>query len=302
VNEQLAQLGDVEICFEKFGDDSNPPLLLVMGLGTQMIGWDDDFCRELAGRGFHVIRYDNRDSGRSTHFDDVPPPAPLELVTRKFKRLAYTLDDMAEDGMRLLHHLGIERAHVVGASMGGMIAQTMAARHPERVLSLTSIMSTTGARHVGNPALKVYPFFLGRPPRGKDAYVERTVKIFSIIGSPGFERDDAALHRLAALSYDRDPTSSGTPRQLAAILAGGNRTAEVRRIKAPTVVIHGTKDKMVARSGGKATARAIPGARLELIEGMGHDLPRGVWPRIIDAIAENAARAEQGVPTWQEAS
>src|SRR4051812_4891733 len=155
VNEQFAQLGDVEICFETFGDAADPALLLVMGLGTQMIGWPDDFCRELGERGFRVIRYDNRDAGRSTHFDDVPPPKPLELATRKFKRLAYTLGDMAGDGTRLLDHLGIERAHVVGASMGGMLAQTMAACHPERVLSLTSIMSTTGSRHVGNPALRV---------------------------------------------------------------------------------------------------------------------------------------------------
>ncbi len=302
MNEQLAKAGDVEICFETFGEESNPALLLVMGLGTQMIGWHEDFCRELAGRGFRVIRYDNRDSGHSTHFESVPPPRPLELFTRKFKKLAYTLADMADDGMRLLDHLGIERAHVVGASMGGMIAQTMAARHPERVLSLTSIMSTTGARHVGNPALKVYPFFLGRPPRGKDAYVERTEKIFALIGSPDFDRDEDELRKLAALSYDRDPTSAGTPRQLAAIVAGGNRTAEVRRIKAPTLVIHGTKDKMVARSGGRATARAISGAKLELIEGMGHDLPRAVWPRIIDAIAANAARAGQEVPAWQQAS
>jgi pimeloyl-ACP methyl ester carboxylesterase len=302
VNEQFAQLGDVEICFETFGDASKPALLLVMGLGTQMIGWPDDFCRQLADRGFHVIRYDNRDSGRSTHFNDVPPPKPLELFTRKFKKLAYTMGDLADDGVRLLDHLGIERAHVVGASMGGMIAQTMAARHPQRVLSLTSIMSTTGARHVGNPALKVYPFFLGRPPRGRDDYIGRVEKVFGLIGSPGFERDHDELRALASLSYDRDPSAAGTPRQLAAILHAGNRTAEVRRITAPTVVIHGTKDKMIARSGGKATARAIQGARLELIEGMGHDLPRGAWPRIIDAIVGNAARAEQEVPAWQEAS
>jgi pimeloyl-ACP methyl ester carboxylesterase len=302
VNEQFAQLGDVELCFETFGDRSGRPLLLVMGLGTQMIGWPDDFCRELAGRGFHVIRYDNRDSGRSTHFKDVPPPGPLELATRRFKKLAYTLGDMADDGLRLLDHLGIGRAHVAGASMGGMIAQTMAARHPERVLSLASIMSMTGSRRSGNPALRVYPFFLGRPPRGKDAYVERAVKVFSIVGSTGFDRDEPELRRIAALSYDRDPTSSGTPRQLAAILDAGNRTREISAIKAPTVVIHGTKDKMIARSGGKATARAIDGSRLVLIDGMGHDLPRGVWPRIIDAIADNAARAESEVPAWQAAS
>jgi pimeloyl-ACP methyl ester carboxylesterase len=299
VNEQFAKVGDVDICFETFGDASNPALLLVMGLGTQMLGWHEDFCRELAGRGFHVIRYDNRDSGRSTHFDSVPPPRPLELTMRKFKKLAYTLGDMADDGLGLLTHLGIERAHVMGASMGGMIAQTMAARHPERLLSLTSVMSMTGSRRAGNPALKVYPFFLGRPPRGKDEFIERIEKIFGLIGSPDFDRDPAELRAMASLSYDRDPSPAGTPRQLAAILDAGNRTAELRRIKAPTLVIHGTKDKMIAKSGGRATARAIPGAKLILIEGMGHDLPRGVWPQIIDAVAENAARDGSEVPAWQ---
>ena len=291
MNEQFAQLGDVELCFETFGDPADRPLLLVMGLGTQMIGWPDEFCAELAGRGFHVIRYDNRDAGRSTHFDDVPPPKPSELFTRKFKNLAYTMSDLAEDGMRLLDHVGIERAHVVGASMGGMIAQTMAARHPDRVLSLTSIMSTTGNRRFGNPALNVYPVFLGRPPRDREAHIERISKVFGLIGSPAFERDDDEMRRLAGLSYDRDPTTGGTPRQLAAILAAGDRTEELRRIEAPTLVIHGSEDRMIAPSGGKATARAIPGAKLMTLEGMGHDLPRGVWDRIVDAIAENTERA-----------
>ena len=291
MDEQFAKRGDVELCYETFGDASDPTMLLVMGLGTQMLGWHADFCRELAGRGFHVVRYDNRDSGRSTHFRDTPPPNVLEMVTRRPRRLAYTLEDMADDGMRLLDHLGVERAHVVGASMGGMIAQVMTVRHPRRVLSLTSIMSATGSRRVGNPALKAYPFFLGKPPRDKEAYVDRIEKLFAIVGSPGFERDQGELRRMAALSYDRDPTSSGTARQLAAIMAAGNRTADVRRIEAPTLVIHGTDDRLVATSGGKATARAIPGARLMLIEGMGHDLPRGVWPRLLDAIAEHAGRA-----------
>jgi pimeloyl-ACP methyl ester carboxylesterase len=296
MNESFATVGDVEICFEEFGEPSDPTVLLVMGLGTQMLGWHEDFCRELAGRGFHVVRYDNRDAGRSTHFDETPPPKPLELFTRKFKNLAYTLDDMARDGIGLLDHLGVERAHVVGASMGGMIAQGMAANHPGRVMSLTSIMSTTGSRRVGNPALKVYPFLLGRPPRDKDDYVERIERLFGIVGSPGFERDPEELRAVLRESYDRDPSPAGTPRQLAAILAAGNRKRDVSRITQPTTVVHGDSDKLVARSGGKATARAIPGAKLVLIEGMGHDLPRGVWPRIIDAIVENAARAQTKVP------
>ena len=292
MTERFAGLGDVEICFETFGDTADPAMLLVMGLGTQMLGWNEDFCRELAGRGFFVIRYDNRDCGRSTHFDGVPPPKPRELFTRRIKNLAYTLDDMAGDGIGLLDHLEIARAHVEGASMGGMIAQVMAGRHPSRVLSLGSIMSTTGSRRVGNPALKVYPFFLGRPPRDRDAFIERIAKLFAIVGSPGFDHDEDEFRALLSQSWDRDPGEAGTPRQLAAVLAAGNRTRDVRRITAPTVVIHGKSDRLVARSGGKATARAIPGARLLLIDGMGHDLPRGAWPQIIDAIAENAARAE----------
>ena len=303
MNEQFARIGDVDICFETFGDRADPAMLLVMGLGTQMLGWHEDLCHELAGRGFFVIRYDNRDAGRSTHFTQVPPPKPLELARRRVKNLAYTLEDLADDGIGLLDHLGIERAHVVGASMGGMIAQLMTLRHPDRVLSLTSIMSTTGSHRVGNPALRVYPFFLGRPPRDKEAYVARIEKLFGVVGSPGFERDTEEFRQVVEQSYDRDPSPAGTPRQLAAILMAGNRTKDLRRINAPTLVIHGTKDKMVARSGGKATARAIPGAKLMLIEGMGHDLPRGAWPRIIDAIAENAARAsESEVPAWREAS
>jgi pimeloyl-ACP methyl ester carboxylesterase len=294
MSEQFAATSDgVELCYETFGEPSDPAMLLVMGLGTQMLGWHEDFCELLAGRGFFVIRYDNRDVGRSTHHRDVKPPGVMELATRRFKQLAYTLPDLADDGLRLLDQLGVERAHVVGASMGGMIAQTMAARHPDRVLSLTSIMSMTGNRRVGNPALRVYPIFLGRPPRDRDAYIERISKTFDLIGSPGFERDDEEMRRLAGLSYDRDPTTGGTPRQLAAILAAGDRTEDLRRIEAPTLVVHGAEDRMIAPSGGRATAKAIPGAKLMIIEGMGHDMPRGVWGRIVDAIAENAERAAE---------
>ena len=292
MNERFATVGDgVELCYETFGSERDPAFLLVMGLGMQMLGWHEEFCAGLAERGYFVIRYDNRDAGRSTHFRDTPPPNPIELLTRRPRRLAYTLDDMAADGMRLLDHLGIEGAHVVGASMGGMIAQTMAANHPSRVLSLTSIMSTTGNRRVGNPALRVYPIFLGRPPRDRDATIARAERVFGLIGSPGFERDPDELRRLAGTSYDRDPSASGTPRQLAAIIAAGDRTETLRRIEAPTLVIHGTEDRMVAPSGGVASVRAIRGARLMLIAGMGHDLPRAVWDRMADAMVENAERA-----------
>ena len=291
MHEQYAGVGDLTLCYETFGDRRDPAVLLVMGLATQMIAWPDDFCRELAGRGFFVIRYDNRDIGRSSRLDGHPPPRPVELITRRIKRPAYTLDDMADDAAGLLDALDVDRAHVVGASMGGMIAQVLAARHPGRVLSLASIMSTTGNRWKGQPAPKVMRFMLSKPPRTKEASVQRTLTVFGVIGSPGFDRDEAELRRMAELAWDRGPTAAGSGRQLGAVLASGDRTADVRRITAPTVAIHGSRDVLVRPSGGRATARAIRGARLVIIDGMGHDLPRGAWPQIIDAITANAARA-----------
>jgi pimeloyl-ACP methyl ester carboxylesterase len=292
-NEQFARVGDVELCYDTFGDRDNPAILLIMGLGTQMIAWYEEFCGMLAERGFFVIRYDNRDVGRSTHFRDVPPPTVREILTRKPKQIAYTLEDMADDGAGLLDHLGIDRAHIVGASMGGMIAQVFAARHPGRTLSMTSIMSTTGNRWKGQPALRAYPFFMAKPPKNKEQYMERLVKLFRVVGSPGFERDEDQLRELASTSWDRGHDPTGLGRQLGAIISAEDRTPNLRRIEAPVLVIHGTKDKLVRKSGGKATAKAIPGARLLLVSGMGHDLPRGAWPQIAGAIADNAARARR---------
>jgi pimeloyl-ACP methyl ester carboxylesterase len=293
LNEQFANVGDVELCYETFGDRSDPALLLIMGLATQMIGWHEDFCRALARRGFFVVRFDNRDIGRSTRFDDVRPPRPIELLRRRPRSPAYTLDDMADDAAGLLAYLDIGAAHVVGASMGGMIGQLLAARHPERVLSLVSIMSSTGRRWAGQPALKVYPYFLGKPPVGKQEYVDRIVRLFRVVGSPGFENDEAHLRELAEVSFDRGTSAAGSARQLAAIIASGNREQYLREIDVPTLVIHGKADRLVRPSGGKATARAIDGARLMLVDGMGHDLPRELWPKLIDAIAENAERAPE---------
>jgi pimeloyl-ACP methyl ester carboxylesterase len=291
VPEQLCRISDqIELCYETFGDPGDPPLLLVMGLATQMIGWPDEFCRELAGRGFHVVRFDNRDIGRSTHIEGAPPTIP-QLLVRSKKPARYRLSDMADDAAGLLRELGLAPAHVVGASMGGMIAQTIAARHPDSVLSLTSIMSSTGAFWKGQPAVRLLPIFLSRPRRGREESVKRVVAVFEAIGSRGLPKDMDLIRDLAERSYDRDHDPNGPGRQLAAIIASGNRTAELRRIKAPTVVIHGTDDPLVRPSGGKATARAIPGAQLVKIEGMGHDLPPAAWPRIIDAIVANAARA-----------
>jgi pimeloyl-ACP methyl ester carboxylesterase len=297
MNEQFATVGDIELCYETFGDPSDPPMLMIMGLGAQMVAWNTDFIAELVERGFFVIRFDNRDSGRSTKLRHARPPTPLELATRRAGAAAtYTLSDMAADAAGLLDHLGIESAHVVGASMGGMIAQMLAAEHPDRVRSLASIMSTTGSRLAGQPALRTYPFLLKRAPDDREQFIERAVALFRIVGSTAFERDEDELRRMIGLSFDRGVSAAATGRQLAAIAASGNRTAALRRIKAPTVVIHGNKDVLVRPSGGKATARAIPGARLEPIEGMGHDLPRGVWPRIVTAIEQNAARATEPAP------
>jgi len=292
--EQFADLGDITLCYETFGDPDNPTLLLIMGLATQMIGWHEDFCAELAETGFHVVRFDNRDAGRSTHIK-ARPPSLGELARRSKKAAHYTLEDMADDAVGLLDHLGVERAHVVGASMGGMIAQTVAIRHPGRVCSLVSIMSNTGGRISGQPAFAVYPILFKTAPTEREAFAEHVARTFDKIGSPGFERDLDEVRDMARLSYDRgrDPAAPG--RQLAAIIASPSRAKDLRKITAPTLVIHGTADKLVRPSGGKATARRIPGARLLEVEGMGHDLPRGAWRQIIDAIVENARRASSGV-------
>ena len=290
--EHMAKVGELDICYEAFGSPDDPALLLVMGLGTQMIGWPDGFCAALADRGLHVIRYDNRDVGRSTHLRGHRAPTIKQLLLRDRSAAVYTLADMAGDGIGLLDHLGIERAHVAGASMGGMIAQTMAARHPDRVLSLASIMSNTGHRWKGMPGLRVYPIFMRRPADNREGAVESTLSAFRLIGSPGFPFEEDELRRIARLSYERGYNPAGTARQLAAILVAGDRTPELRRITAPTVAIHGTHDRMVRPSGGRETARAIAGARLVEIDGMGHDLPPGVWGRIIDAITSNIARAD----------
>jgi pimeloyl-ACP methyl ester carboxylesterase len=301
MDERFAEVGnEITLCYETFGDPSAPPVLLVMGLGMQMVGWDERFCHDLAGRGFFVTRFDNRDAGRSTHIDHVAPPTPLKIVSRRIPNPAYRLADMAHDVAGLLGVLGLRDAHVVGASMGGMIAQTLAARHPDRVRSLTSIMSNTGARWSGQPALRSYPVLLNRPPGEREAYIEHAMRMWSLIGSPGFDREERELRTLIGLGFDRAFTPRSTGRQLAAIIASGDRRRELRAVRAPTLVIHGEADRLVAPSGGRATAKAIPGARLMTIPGMGHDLPRGVWPQVLDAIERHAraadAAAERGVP------
>jgi pimeloyl-ACP methyl ester carboxylesterase len=294
MSEAFATANGIELCYEEFGDPADPAVLLIMGLATQMLGWHADFCTQLADRGFRVIRFDNRDIGRSTHVEGAPPTL-AQLATRSRKAAHYSIDDMADDAVGLLDALGIERAHIVGASMGGMIAQSLAARHPDRTLTLTSIMSNTGSRLNGQPALSVMPLFLKSPPRGRDAYIERTVELFGVIGSPGFDRDEADLRDMLAHGWDRGHDAAGPGRQLAAVLAASDRRKLLGTISVPALVIHGTADRLVRPSGGRATAKAIPGARLLLIDGMGHDLPRGAWPRILDAFQDLTARVQPGV-------
>jgi pimeloyl-ACP methyl ester carboxylesterase len=282
---------DVTLCYETFGDPADPAMLLVMGLSTQMIGWPDEFCEQLAADNYYVIRFDNRDVGRSSAMKNFGVPTIKQLLLRDKRAARYSLEHMATDGIGLLDHLGIERAHVVGVSMGGMIAQAMAARYPDRVLSLVSMMANTGARWSGQPSPRLYHVLLKSPPRDRAAYQEHAVWVFSKIGSPGFPRDVDDLKRVAGMSFDRGLNPAGTARQLAAIIHSGDRTPLLRTITAPTLVIHGDKDKLVPLSGGRATARAIPGARLLVIRGMAHDIPRGAWPQLLDAIEQNAARA-----------
>jgi pimeloyl-ACP methyl ester carboxylesterase len=292
VSEQFCDVGrGITLCYETFGELSGPTALLIMGLGTQMIAWHEDFCRELAGRGLYVVRFDNRDIGHSTHLSG-RPPSVAQLLTRSPRAARYSLGDMADDAAGLLNELELAPAHVIGASMGGMIAQTVAARHPQSVRSLVSIMSNTGSRRSGQPALRVYSIFLRRSARGREAFIAHMERLFTVIGSPGFPRDVEDLHAVASESYERDHDPEGPGRQLAAIIAGGNRTAELARITAPTLVIHGTADPLIAPSGGRATARAIPDAELVMIEGMGHDLPRAAWPQLIDRIAAHALHAD----------
>ena len=288
MTERKADVGrGIELAYETIGDAGAEPLVLVAGLGQQLHSWPDAFCERLAARGYRVVRFDNRDVGRSTHLT-FPPPGPLALITRRRHPRQYDLTDMATDTVGLLDALGYDDAHLVGVSMGGMIAQTVAALSPRRVRTLTSIMSTTGARRVGRPALSTLRLMAARPPATKEAAVERAVRMFAHIGSRGFPLDEPGVRERAALAWDRDTSRGGVGRQLGAIICSGDRTEQLRAITAPTLVIHGDRDRMVAPTGGAATVRAIKGARLETIRGMGHDLPQDVWPRLVGLIHEHA--------------
>ena len=289
--ERFAEVGrGIVLCYDETGDAGARPLLLVAGLGQQLHSWPQGFARALAERGFRVVRFDNRDVGRSTHLD-FRPPSVLAMLAGRIPAVQYHLGDLARDTAGLLAALEVPAAHVVGASMGGMIAQTLAAHHPDRVLTLTSIMSTTGARGTGRPAASTWRRLLAKPPTTRQAAMDAAANMFRHIGSHAFPFDEEAVRAIAGEAWDRDPTTVGVTRQLAAIVASGDRTAELRSITAPTLVVHGDRDRMVHPSGATATARAIPGARLVTIPGMGHDLPEGAWPRLVELITEHATTA-----------
>jgi pimeloyl-ACP methyl ester carboxylesterase len=289
--EQYRDVGAIRLCFETFGDPSDPVCLLVMGLGFQMIAWHEEFCEALAARGLHVIRFDNRDAGRSTHLDDARAPTRRELVTRRIREPAYRLEDMAADAVGLLDALEIDRAHLVGVSMGGMISQTVAAHSPSRVLSLTSIMSATGSMRSGQPSPSVLPVLLRTQAADRAGYVRDGLRMLTRIGSPGYPADEDERRDLLERTFDRGVSAHSFGRQLGAIIASGNRTAALRRITAPTLVVHGMGDRLILPSGGRATAKAIDGAHLLMLAGMGHDLPRELWPFLVSAIEANTARA-----------
>jgi len=290
-----ARANGMQIEYETFGDSGDPPLLLVMGLGGQMILWPDEFCQALAARRHHVVRFDNRDVGLSTKLDSAGLPDVMGALSAAAQArpidAPYRLRDMADDAAGLLDALDLGPAHVVGASMGGMIAQTLAIEHPARVRTLTSIMSTTGDASLPQARPEAMAALLTPAPTERAAAIEHGVRLWRTIGSPGFPFDESWVRARAALAFDRGQSPAGVARQLVAILASGSRRASLAAVRAPTLVIHGAADPLIPVEAGRATAAAVPGAELLEIDGMGHDLPRALWSTLVDAIAKHAARA-----------
>jgi pimeloyl-ACP methyl ester carboxylesterase len=285
----------LEFEYDTFGDADAPPLLLIMGLGAQMISWDENFCELLAGRGFHVVRFDNRDVGLSTKLDHLGT-FDLSAVARGSQPPPYRLEDLADDAAGILTALDVDAAHVVGASMGGFVAQVLAIRHPSRVLSLTSIMSAPGGMTDNAPATpEAMEALLKPPPADREGMIEHGVWVSSRISGPEhFDPEEARRKRIRAI--DRSVSVAGTARQLAAVAAARSRAEQLRALDVPALVVHGEVDPLVPVENGRRTADAIPGARLLVLPTMGHDLPRPCWPDIVDAIVETARRADARVP------
>ena len=292
-----ASSGEVDIHYEDMGDPADPAVLLIMGLGAQMIFWRAEFCQRMIDQGLRVIRFDNRDVGLSGKLPEHHSGAPLlPRMARSFLGMAspaaYTLEDMADDAAALLDHLGVDRAHVVGASMGGMIAQVFAARHRARTRGLAVIFSSNNQSALPPPGPQQLLAVLSKPSgTGRDAIIDNAVRVTKIIGSPGFPRPDDAIRAEAVEVYDRSYYPAGVGRQFAAILGSGSLRRYNRQTTAPTVVIHGKADKLMRPSGGRAIARAIPGARLVLFDGMGHELPEPLWDDIVGELQATFAHA-----------
>lgn len=285
----------IQIEYDTFGDSSFPALLLVAGNGAQIYFWDVEFCELLVKKGYFVIRFDNRDAGLSTKFEEagIPdfPAAIKALMEGNPVESAYSLDDMADDAVGLLNALGIEKAHICGASMGGMIAQVIAYRHPKHVLSLTSIMSTTGNPDLPQAKPETIAAVLAPTPAEREEYVEHMMNVWRKIWSPGFPFEETRARTFIEKSYDRSYYPQGAVRQNIALLANGDRRESLSTIAVPTLVIHGADDPLIPVEGGKDAARVIPKARVLIINGMGHDLPKGVWAEIADAISRHALQA-----------
>jgi pimeloyl-ACP methyl ester carboxylesterase len=302
LREQYADVGrGVTLCFEDRGDHADPVVVLVAGLGQQLVSWPEPLCDALVGEGYRVVRFDNRDSGRSTH-TGTPRLSPAAMLRGRFPAASYELHDMAADLRGLLDALGVDRAHLVGASMGGMIAQTAAARYPERVASLTSVFSTTGAKGLGRPHWTTWLKLLAAAPASAQEAADAEARMFRHIGSHGFRFREDQVREAALRAWERDSTAGGVERQLTAILKSGDRTAELASITAPTLVIHGDRDRMVATSGGVATQRAVPDARLWIVPGMGHDYPEELWPELVRRIASHISAADHEPVTERSGS
>jgi pimeloyl-ACP methyl ester carboxylesterase len=283
----------IDIAYQRGGNPDAPVVLLIMGIAAQSIHWPDAFCNALVERGLQVIRFDNRDSGLSTHFTEGPPPNLPAALAGDLSSVSYTLSDMAADIVGLLDALGFEKAHVVGASMGGHIAQTMAIEHSDRLRSLISMMSTTGNMKVGQPSPDVLrDLFSGPPATTRDEVIARMLLASRLVGSPGYPADEKEVAARAGRAYDRGNDPIGIARQAVASVASGDRTERLRHLKVPALVIHGLADRMCDVSGGRATAETIPGAELVVIEGMGHDLPPGLRSQLAERIAEFVWRVE----------
>lgn len=287
--ERFADVGrGIELCYQERGSAGDPAILLVAGIGTQMISWPDGLCSLLAERGLRVIRFDNRDSGRSTWLADLGTPSVTRAARKELDDPPYLLSDMAEDCAGLLDALGVDTAHVVGASLGGFVAQTLAIEHPERVQSLASIMSSTGSGRVGQATPAAIAAVMTRPAPELEGYVEGLVAVRRVIGTPGF--DEEAVRELARRAFERGINPAGTQRQLVASICSGDRSERLGELDLPTVVIHGDADPLIDVSGGRATAEAIPGAELLVLAGLAHDLPEWTWERIAGAVAASAIK------------